>query len=928
MSDLLPLPKPPVPKPSPTVPKPPVPIPTPTDPMLERFVEILPQYVPPDLAATLVKVRQNLRAAIVGALEIAPGPTATRVRDILDDRRRLLAFLENAAFAGTQTLLAEIGTHFQTREFDKAKTAVGRLDDTTLSRVDIGTAFTTVPVSFVDIQERHRPANNEDGFIVIKVRVPRTLPGYKGERPDSRQISQILRYNSLLSGGSERRFRMALLFAECFLGKRDFANALKQYAKVLDDAEDFRDEYVKFVSVRAAAVSLARGDAVFKEARVLDSKQVAAARKHYDAAIRLVGAHGVSKASPQRQQVEQYAQAQKAKLQAGFNAIGYKDSYVPYLSREVLLSHARTRREAAEDALAKFIDFRKEANRLDEEEARARLEADIAAVNQQIAAERREIAGQQRQLAVVRTDAITDQLDSLLLNTALSQTGSVLQSFAQVWFGDHEAGAGIILSGGGLLSGAVGYFARQNELENALRAARIEELIAAREETIANLEENIVELQRAFLAGRIQGLTDRFLNANLFYALSNLYLDLVESNLEAAIRWAFLYERAVAFKRLRPGLEVIQPDYRAAGLPAPAVLRRDLDRVVEADVASGEGQVLVENPISLRERYPIEFSRFLQTRKLDFTISLYDLDKLRPGVCQRRLRRVEVKVIGLIPATGYTGQITHSGFFTLRDRDSTMAAPRLFPLPADFEREMNELLDGNAQGDPVGGVIPFLMDEDPQQLSASPQPGETNPDATAVALFEGYGETGHWTLEVNGIDLRLVNDVHVIFTIDFPESDRDIQAKVEQLIRDYEAEQPDVLDKTAAFSLREQFPDAFDRLATGAGSFELTESDFPTDLTDLKVKTVVGQLIDDEGNGVEGIALEMGRVDGTFELSRTTLTGGFTEALDEEIPVTPIEQRVSILGDWQVRLADPGQFDRIEDLRLFLVYQFTEFPDS
>jgi hypothetical protein len=72
----------------------------------------------------------------------------------------------------------------------------------------------------------------------------------------------------------------------------------------------------------------------------------------------------------------------------------------------------------------------------------------------------------------------------------------------------------------------------------------------------------------------------------------------------------------------------------------------------------------------------------------------------------------------------------------------------------------------------------------------------------------------------------------------------------------------------------------------------------------------------------------MGRVDGTFELSRTTLIGGFTEALDGEIPVTAIEQRVSILGDWQLRLADAGQFDRIEDLRLFFVYQFTEFPDS
>lgn len=332
---------------------------------------------------------------------------------------------------------------------------------------------------------------------------------------------------------------------------------------------------------------------------------------------------------------------------------------------------------------------------------------------------------------------------------------------------------------------------------------------------------------------------------------------------------------------------------------------------------------MVDNAISLAERYPLEFSRFLQTGTMDFTISLYDLDKLRPGVCRRRLEQVVVTVHGLVPASGFTGHIIHRGFFTLRDEQSTLTASRLIPLETELERAVADLRSGKTQGDPIGGVIPFSLDEDRQELSGAPQPNETNPDPAAVALFEGYGETGHWTLLIDGVNLRNIADVSVQFTINFPEPNDQITAKVEDLLRRYEAEQGDALDQTVAFSLRQRFPDAFFALESGAGSLLLEDSDFLPNLTDLKVKAVVAQVVDVEGRGVAGVRLDVTRADPAFEVTRTTGEGGFTESLDAEIPVVPPADRVPLLGAWQVRLPDPTQFALLDDLRLFFIYEFT-----
>jgi hypothetical protein len=919
-----------IPRPVPMPPGFPLPLPPRPVPLPEVFPEnevaILPEYVPRTLAPVLTQVRTALKASIITLGGEPTGPNADRVQKVLGDRKKFLQFLEHPLFQKTLGLMDEIGDLFQGREFRQAEALVKQLDDASVPVLNIGNAFTPTPISFVEIQERERPGGHGDRNFTVRVRVPRTLPGYRGIHPPIDQITQIMKFNGLLvSEGRERTFRMALLQAEIQAGLRNFAGAIAGYKTLLDNASNFRPEPMMFVALRKALAHLALGDATFKKSRALSTADRTASRTEYVRATDLMKTHGISTRNPVRKGIDSYATAQIAKLDAGFNAIGFKDSYVPRLKAEFLLQKAEERRAAAVDAAAKYRDFREAANQLDEQEAEARLDADINAISAEIAAERQEIEGLEGEKIADRIEVIQDHLDDLFNDTALSMTVGAMSAIglavSQQW-------GGAVQSTAGLISSLASYESRQNDLENELKAARIEQQINEREKTIANLEKSIVDTRGAFLRRKIQGFGTRVLTAELFYALSSLYEDLADTNLEAAIRWAYLAERAVSFKQLRTDLTPIKLDYRKAiagfdtVLPAPDLLRADLAKVSDANDDVLTGQVLVENPISLRQRYPLEFARFLQTRTLDFTISLYDLDKPRPGVERRRLRKVEVKVEGLIPSTGFSGHIIHRGFFTLRDRASTLTATRLMPRPEEFDTAMNELLDGKAQGDPIGGVIPFLLGEERQELSGSPQPDDNNPHAIADALFVGYGETGHWTLVIDGLDLRRVNDVLVIFTIEHNEGDKQLELKVEELIRAYEAEQPDGIDNTAFFPLRQQFPDAFFALESGQTTFELRESDFPTDIVATKVKTIVGQAIDVQGEGVEGVALEFAQANGDYVVSRTTVAGGFTEVVDEEIPVTPRDQRVPIVGPWVVRLADPSQFARLDDLRLFFVYEF------
>jgi hypothetical protein len=224
-----------------------------------------------------------------------------------------------------------------------------------------------------------------------------------------------------------------------------------------------------------------------------------------------------------------------------------------------------------------------------------------------------------------------------------------------------------------------------------------------------------------------------------------------------------------------------------------------------------------------------------------------------------------------------------------------------------------------------------LPDDDVLDLSQAsefvPPPPTNDPANVSLGTFEGYAPAGLWSLQVEdhrGLD---ITDIVLHFGIVNRESDPDqLRTTVRRLVDAYETElrAGDDFDRVDVFSLRQAFPDTYFALANGVAPLELTAESFDPELTDLECKAVIVQAVDEDDDGLAGIGVVVRRDELGFVRERVTGAGGFSEDLEQPLEEVPRDQRFPLLGSWQVALADRTQFDQLGDLRLLLLYSYTE----
>jgi hypothetical protein len=948
----------------------------------ENQVEISRQYLGENPREKVEEVRSALRAVLSfrGIQERAPRSHVLLEQNAAalrrDRARRLLlrpdGFLDQ--LAEILISLNPVYEHLRTHAFGAAEEKI-KIDNfppelRDLTVADIEEAFAANDLSYMEIIIQHpsEPDPQAQGIEIIS----RTLEGYRGFVLDARVTHE------LVAGGPERDFRLGLLNAEISLGKRNYDAAICHYSTLLT-ATPLGSPRHKFVALRAAFAHLARGDSLFRKSRTPDEGSRKQSRAAYVDGMRLVQDSGIAPDNPRRQQIERYAAVQIGKLDAGLNFIGYRDSYVPIIKPEVLQGLAERRIARATAAIEKFEFFTSKADQLQDEIDRLDFEGEIKAIDNEITAQRVANANDKKRIASERINQISSQLHALDISLGIEIGSSILQGVAAGFLAGQPGGVGAGEPGGagsgepggvgagepggvgagepggvgialgtntlgvagaigGLASAIAGYCARKDDLKSQKKIAEIESGVATRDVEIAELEQRIIGRTLEFLGEKIERIKNRELNPDLYYTAAEDFRALAERHLDAAIHLAYLFERAVAFLRLKPELQVIRFDYlpleyvddRGNRLTAAERLAADLEDVVSANLPITKFHFLTET-YSLRLSYPIEFSRFLQTGDMDFTLSLYELNKLRPGVWRQRIKHLDVEVIGLIPITGYTGRIIHRGSFLLRDKDTTPepGAGRFIPTDDQLAHAFEELKNGATQGVPIAGVMPFLLDEDRLELSPHHPPSDLhNPAPEALFPIEGYGPAGNWRLEIEHIDLRQITDVLLRVTYVIPESDGALARRVKGLIATYEQQDlspADRLDLITPFSLSKQFGDVFFQLAEGQAHLLLRREDFPSgDIADLKLKTVVVQALDQQKHGVAGLALEIARPGTTLNLARTTRTDGFSEDVTAPIPFLPRDERFPVEGAYTLRLPDPGQASRLDDLLLFIIYEYRE----
>lgn len=695
----------------------------------------------------------------------------------------------------------------------------------------------------------------------------------------------------------------------------------------------------RFAALRLAFTHLGRGDDLFRARRVLDDTAAAAVRTAYIEATAVVSAarHSISTENPLRQQVERYAALQVEKLDGRLNFLGYRDDYVPVLRPSTLQALAERRVAAAAEMVQKFDMFKSRADQLMDQLGDLDFQQDVKAKELAIADEQVAKARSTADIAARQVEHIGHQLE-VLGDSALTGVGGLLLQGAAAAALAGSPGGGLVGTSLPGVAGAVAglattraeYLARKDELAYQQEIARIEASVARRDIRIAELGKQIAETTLEFLDDRVRRIKHRELSPDLYYAAGESFRALAERHMDAAILWSYLFERSVAFLRIEPTLRKVALDYaNGAGglLAAPDALRADLSDVIDLNLPITKFQYLTET-YSLRSLYPLDFNRFLQTGRMDFAMSLYELNKRRPGVHRQRIKRVQVE-LQFPPPSGFTGRIRHRGSFLLRDRESTLQAGQatFMPTAAALAESLGAMGTGATQGVAIGGVIPFQLDVDTLELSpneATPELGEPSPDT--LAPIEGYGPAGTWTLEIENVDLRFITDVLLKITYVIPESDEPLSIRVKTMIAQYEQQllQGDTLDLISAMSLRQRFPDAFSRLASGSAAFTAGRDAFPSGVKNLRLKYLVAQVLDAQKRGLQDVAIALSKTGTAFTVERTTRADGFTEDLTAQLPSLPPADRVPVEGEYSVRLLNPAQAASIAEVLLFFVYQVEE----
>ena len=898
----------------------------------ENDVELLHDYLSGQLADRIDAVADALERTILPAAH--PRPVESGARALNQARRDLVANLRHPSFVATPGLLRnKAGTGIYDRiarqqEFGLAQQAiagiganVGAMTSEIMSR-----ALRTqpLPFTFIVVIKEHTEIDPETGKPVKipggEFERPGTLKGYKGPSLSSTERTDLVQFCQLIGGGPERDFRLGLLRAECHLGLGEIRAGLEEYFRLLR-ADTMSSTRRKYVALRAGFARLALGDKLFRSARTLDDDARAKVAFEYSEGVVLVEENGVSADNPLRIRLQAHADQQRAKLAGHFNFLGFRDSFVPVQVHEFLAGRAREHLVEAGDAAARFDEYLSRANQLEDLEAELTQELAIAQANEQIAAEREAVAGARAERVGNQLLAIESQQEFLVPTTIFSGLESLFTG----------GGFGSIF---GIGSTMVGFAARQEELAIQHAGAEIDRRIAEHEATIAQLESQVAILRREFVETRLAVTGGRRLNKDLFYVLARTFEELARAQLETAILFAYLYERAVAYFVGKPAIRHIRFDYldlTGGILAAPAVLSTHVGFVTD-ELAKPDLPKLDEftEQLSLRQEYPIEFAQLQQTGEMNFVVSLYQLDKRRPGSWQARLVRTEVELRGLIPPTGFGGHLIHMGRFLVRDRGATLGPPaveRLLPTPAEVAEALARQERGEATTAAVGGVVVFDLGPDTTELDAESQTVIT-PDAQrfSLGLMEGYGPAALWRLQLRGVDPRLLADVVLTLHLRAFETDPfDLQPKVEELIARFEQDQElavgDTLDRILTVPLRQRFPDALPALATGAATLTLAPTGFASELPQPRVKAVLAQALDAQGSGVAGVGLEIHRPDAGFALARTTTATGFSEDLSAPPALLEPAERFPAPGRWILQLADRTQAAALDDLRLFVVYE-------
>ncbi len=436
------------------------------------------------------------------------------------------------------------------------------------------------------------------------------------------------------------------------------------------------------------------------------------------------------------------------------------------------------------------------------------------------------------------------------------------------------------------------------ELQLNLAVAQAQQDAAEARLDVTEQQLKIAEMQQQHAEDLLDSFESQLFTPEVWFQLGNHMKAISGTYLTFAIgiakKMQQAYELETGFR-----LTAIKSSYTTnivSGLLSADYLLRDIDYFTIHRINNIKSKdIPIKQELSLASIGPIGFeTTFKSHGRLEFETHLDDFDRAYPGAYLRKIKKVEVVVEGLLPPGGVHGMLKNSGISRDRKRDGTTF----------FRVQPREAL--------------FLSQYSPRNDIAVFQP-----DQRVLDVFEHCGVATGWTLEIppgaNDVNYQTISDIKLIIYYTAQHS--------EELEQQIKASLPATGQSRTSIPFRLLFPDEFfSFIDSGELTFELRDSDFAYNETQLTVKSVALRAVTHPGTSNENITIQISHA-GNDATATTDANGMVTS--DPADAGNPLNQVAGspVSAPWTLSISDadnPGlERSRIRDLFLFLEYEFT-----
>ncbi len=415
---------------------------------------------------------------------------------------------------------------------------------------------------------------------------------------------------------------------------------------------------------------------------------------------------------------------------------------------------------------------------------------------------------------------------------------------------------------GAIIGGVVGTVESAHSVQqayhNVTRAQMSDDLalsqitVAQMQETLATTQVALATLQEDAARSIVTLLEGQQLDSNAYYDLTDIIEGVASSYLHMANRLAWLAERAYQWETKKRH-DFIKQSYwdfgtlrgRFAGAGA---LLNDLDAMEHERITTGSGRSqVIRTTFSLRRESPASLMQLREAGGCLFRVTPELLDERFPGLYLHSLKRVEVNLVGLLPASGVTGILSTTNSSTVRvpNNEAYVASNRLVAADSPWYPFSSYPLDSHVYAPPFVRV-PFNAPGLSQVLSQYTKAKDSVvlglPEGMLDA-FENLPPDLEWLLELppqaNGFDFSQIVDVEFIyyFTAYYSE---ELAARQEAVLA------TETVDRSVTAYASMFCPDSMAAFTTTPSdtsfkdirllSFELATSDLPAHLKDHALK--------------------------------------------------------------------------------------------